>query len=1455
MPFTKEEIETEGRLKVSNFLRENPEKAAELLKSTEDEFIKDFLREKGEPQVTKLGKFLGFEETTEGFADEFRRPLLLKRATEFALSKAEEEGKILPRRKSQGFFSEFGRSLGKSGLKRLSALLNFVERFSEPASVFRPGLFGELSEKAKEASEKPELQAGRGTPIRSFIATSTADGITFTGTTIAATLAAGPQAGLAGAFVIEGEAAFEEAIARGATEEQAGLEMLIVGGINATLEQLRVNQIISFGRGGANTSFKKIAEAVKLKSFAKLKGVGADLSKDLLLNAISESVQEALQETTSVLAPALTGSGVVSFNDAVNRIFTAAAAGAIAGPVVGGGGAITVGLIQSGMSQERANAVEDMMARDVAIEDVLESASRPLRVLVEAEQRVSKLGAQGTLQDIETLPAEPITATPEPAKPKIGIKAPPTTVKPVVKPTQAPVKQIEVSDTEAAALLGESLEKIKANKELKARLSKELIITEFQPSDFVPKTKKGPGLTKAEQQVVTPKVQGELRFAQTQGLPVGFKAGQKEANDIAKRRLDDFRTARKVEKGALQDARKLVTEYAKDPVVAKKLITSLAKVDSPAKMAAFADKIGEFVREAERKQAITSYKITFNKLKKDNRLGKVAFGKLRPAARDRILKFADTIDLKKLSVAKKEELETLMGKVKDLGVDLSEGVRQLDVDTRDALNQLDPLIDSLDRLSKTAVSDMGLEEIRVAEDTLKYIVRQNEIENKQIFGERLVESRETETKAIAEVSVSKKQKKIFKKEAKKGFVAKAKRPGVFATLKRGTVGQSRTIPTLIQVSTVKGATATKKVLDDEIWDSFREANRTQFESVDFLREQYTKHNITVKTLDSFDKEFKVVVGGKSRVVTADDLGGMEMHLRSLDNLQQLRKTEGVWIQGKLVTDFTIKELVNAVEKLTPSQLKMLDIANLQNRTITAKAINEEFLNLWGYEPATNPNYWAIVRRFKKRVGGFLGINFSKAIEQQSSFQARTGGTKPIVIVPFRQQMWHSIQVGARARTAIAFHNARTLLNSDKWQNTMINAGRENEMNDIIKIFERTQGLSSDKDVLELAGQTLLSNLAKSKLSLRVTTPLVQVASFPVSFSEINTKYAIPLKGHRAQIGRAQLKRLKKFTPTLRLRFEGGRITPEVGNISATEGLRMLVFGKVGFTNKPLVPLRGFDRATILGIDIMVQRKIKDTTNLKGDEFWKAVSLETERVTRLTQPMWDHFARSVLLTNPNFFLRATIPFRAPREAMLGVTVRGNDSLAKGDKKQWARSMGAVSSSLVMARLIKLGVGALSTAILGILFKGRIPEKRKDLSDFATDLTNDAVSLAPFIGDVVAPAIEFAIEGKTFREVGFNNLLGDFAKTAGTVAFDGTKAAIQFADGDTKKAGENFQKALVGTLQVELERRGLPFTGIRDVLKPVFKKEPAGTTETFGRTRKTRTRPTRTRKTRTFGRRRR
>ncbi|KKL61828.1 hypothetical protein LCGC14_2191400, partial [marine sediment metagenome] len=630
-------------------------------------------------------------------------------------------------------------------------------------------------------------------------------------------------------------------------------------------------------------------------------------------------------------------------------------------------------------------------------------------------------------------------------------------IKPVVKPTEVTVKRIEVSDAEAAALLGESLEKIKANAELKQRLSKELIITDFTPSDFVPKARKGPGLTRAEQQLVIPEVQGKLRFAQTQGLPVGFKAGQKEANDIAKRRLDDFRTTRKVEKAILQDARKLITEYAKDPVVAKKLITSLAKVDSPAKLSAFADKIGEFVREAERKQAIASYKTTFNKLKKDNRLGKVAFGKLREPARKRIMEFADTIDLQKLSVAKKEELETLMGKVKDLGVDLSEGIAQLDVDTQDALKQLDPHIVALDRLKKTALSDMGFDEIQIAEDSLRYIVRQNEIQNKEIFGKRVVDAKIREKKAIGEVAVSKKQKGIFKREAKKGVIEPKKRVGTFALLKKGTVGQSRTVPTLVQVSTVKGATATEDVLDTKIWNGIRETNRVTFESVDFLKKEFAKHNITDETVTSFAKKINVTLAGKNRSIIFGDLGAIEMHLRSLDNIEQLRKTKAMWIQGKRVPGITIQEYVKAAENLTEKQLKFLDIIGNMNRTVTAPAVNISTENMWGYPVATNPNYYPLPRKFPITAEGPVTA-FSQAIEQQSPFQPRIGGTQDLVLIPVVEQMWQTLQVGARmAGTAEPFHNARTLLNSENWQNTMIESGRQDEMNDIIKIFRRTQG--------------------------------------------------------------------------------------------------------------------------------------------------------------------------------------------------------------------------------------------------------------------------------------------------------------------------------------------------------------------------------------------------------------
>lgn len=1334
-------------------------------------------------------------------------------------------------RKYKGFFNELGMALARSSSRILASGLQAVERISAPGSVFEPGAFERLAEPLTEFSKSAKVQPSTEGGVRGFVANAVGEALPFTAATVASVLITGtPFAAFATSFVVEGESARQEALAAGASEEDADLEAFVVGTINGALEKLQVDEILRFS-GVGKTSIRAIIQAARNKSFKKIAKEGGKLTLSAAKSAITEGTQEALQETTSVLAPKVTGRDVIPLKEAIPRIGQAFLGGAVVGPILSGGVSVFKGNTIDKKLAENIQKRAEKFVKQRPDRDTTQDAVALEKIVQEETAKVDKAGEKVVPPISEALQRAPMAERPVEAK--------------------VPTKQIEVSDADAAKLLGQSLEKIKAVRALKEQLRKELVITEFQPSDFVPKAKKGPGLTRAEQQLVTPTVQGKLRFAQTQGLPVGFKAGQKEANDIAKRRLDDFRTARKVEKDLLQDARKLVTEYAKDPVVAKKLITSLANVNSPAKLSAFADKLGEFVKEAERKQAIASYKTTFKELKRANRLGKVNFGKLRPAARERILKFADTIDLQKLSVAKRGELESLMKKVKDLGVDLSEGVAVLDVDTQDALKQLDPHIVALERLQKTAISDMGLEEIQIAEDSLKYIIRQNEIQNKLVFENRTKELAETENQAVKEISISEKQKKIFAREIRKGIIAPLKKTGVLAKGKEGLITQSETIPTLIQISTIKGATAAKDVLDIKTHDGLRETNRIQFESVDFLKKQYAKHNITPKTLDSFDSKFEVVIGKKKRSVTADDLAAIEMHLRSLDNIEQLRKTEALVIQGRTVKDFTIQELVDAVEKLTPSQIKILDITNAQNRKITAPEVNKASENLWGYSIATDVNYWPRVRELPRKVGGTV-IDFSTAVEQQSPFQPRTGGTQPIIIVPFRQQMWQTIQTGARfGGSAIPFHNARGLLNSKKWQNAMIEAGRKPEMNAIIKIFRRTQGISSDKNALELSFQAPLSNIAKSKLSLRPSTPLVQAASFPVFFSEIPAKYAFPLKGFKTQTGKTQLARLKKFSATLRLRFEGGRMSPEVGNISASEGLKMLVFNKVSLTTKPLTPLRIVDRRTILEGDKMIQRMIRDTTNLKGDAFWKAVSLKTEEITRLTQPMWDHLDRSVNLTSPNILLRAGLAFRAPREAMLNVAIRGRDALSKGEKAKFVRSWSSVFSSILMARFIKLGVKIGTVGLVSFLIRGRVPRREKEFSDFVADIAKDTINIIPF-GEIINPAVDVAIKGKTWREAELNNLLGDFVTTAAKVVIDGTKSVKFAIDGDTEKAKKSLGKALSGTIQTIAEVKGLPFTGPRDIIRPALKEDEV--TGAFGRTtitRTTRTRTTRTRQIRTFG----
>lgn len=249
------------------------------------------------------------------------------------------EKPTLPPREFRGTIDEFVRALGRGTLNVGSGLLSQFAEIGQ-ASIFDVDRINELAEKAREISQKPKFQPGTDGGVKGFIANAVGDAIPFMAGTVAATIVGGPAAGFGVAYSVEGKNAYFDALEAGASQEQAEIEGMVVGSINAALELLQVERVIKFAKVGKG-SVKEIAKAAKKKALKKVLAATGKFGKEALKTSITEGVQEALQETTSVLAPGITGRELPTVKEAAKRIGQAGLGGAVAGPILGGAGAIT----------------------------------------------------------------------------------------------------------------------------------------------------------------------------------------------------------------------------------------------------------------------------------------------------------------------------------------------------------------------------------------------------------------------------------------------------------------------------------------------------------------------------------------------------------------------------------------------------------------------------------------------------------------------------------------------------------------------------------------------------------------------------------------------------------------------------------------------------------------------------------------------------------------------------------------------------------------------------------------------------------------------------------------------------------------------------------------------------------------------------------------------------------
>jgi len=219
-------------------------------------------------------------------------------------------------------------------LKNFYGAIEHVARLADKPGLNQIGGFaGKVSGGAEEMLADPRLQPGQRGGFKEWTAQVMGGTIPFMAAVAAAGATGGPLAAFATASAVEGEDAYDRAIAGGATEGQASVEGLLVGTINGAIEFMQVGQLTRFGKSGAEA----LKKAAVQRSLAKLAQTGKEMTVKAVLTAANEGLEEALQEGVGMTAPALHGESLPSPKEYFDNMSKAFAGGAFAGLVLGGG--------------------------------------------------------------------------------------------------------------------------------------------------------------------------------------------------------------------------------------------------------------------------------------------------------------------------------------------------------------------------------------------------------------------------------------------------------------------------------------------------------------------------------------------------------------------------------------------------------------------------------------------------------------------------------------------------------------------------------------------------------------------------------------------------------------------------------------------------------------------------------------------------------------------------------------------------------------------------------------------------------------------------------------------------------------------------------------------------------------------------------------------------------------
>jgi hypothetical protein len=837
------------------------------------------------------------------------------------------------------------------------------------------------------------------------------------------------------------------------------------------------------------------------------------------------------------------------------------------------------------------------------------------------------------------------------------------------------------------------------------------------------------------------------------------------------------------------------------------------------KLRKLTEEVEKGVEKLERKLAVGELKSTINKVESENRLGSVRLGKIPSPQREKLIEIIDEISIKKISTQLEPpptevktfgqldvkarrgreqllgaDLQSLQKVTQRLSSELAGGLQALDANVEEALKLPNERVRQLNLLTQKNVDEIDVDDIKLITDSLQSLVGQAKLKSQLITRQGLKPLDKAVPKAIEEIHPTKRAKK---KPAEIVPTTRTSIQKTFDFVKGVAKMDDAHLDTLVEFSTdPKKRDIVTKILDTDLHEGMRKTSEIQARWIEQTAEKFKSIGLT--DTKQFDEEFEVILAGQKVKVTADELVSLEMDSRSPENLKARLLSRGIHIGEKTLyypeapheVD-RLKEFRDALSNIRDNSALMgfADWIGELNKQ-QAEAINEVFLLEQGYERARIQNYYPRSRVLPKGVEGGV-TDISVPPTERGRYLPRLGGDAPLRLQRASSVFLDGLETDAFTYgMSLPLRNARLLVSNEAFQKAMLEAGRKQELDRIITILRRTQGIKSSRSNLDVFGSRIQRGVVSSALGLRVSTIGTQAMSQPAAFAEIRPRYWRPI----TPVGKETIARIE-----------------EVGTSASADAFSLLLFGKTPrITNKALKGMVWGDKQAIgniykhgvlgevlhtkrngLNVDPFTWdgRNVADLPPIsdldsKVARFVSARRLEF--VVRRTQPMYDMLDRSVSLSSKNVLARSFFIFRTALEAQENIAMRAVDTYSKSpkklaDKRELTEDLGAVITSAfsvaVWKRGLKWAIGTGATAALAAfgVFKFKDPEEKNLYQTLRDDTAKNVVRMNKFgkfavdIGERIAAAVT---EGYNWNRNSFENPILDVLGT-------GTEAIVSIS----------------------------------------------------------------------------